>query len=586
LRLNAPTDYYSDWYSLPTTGWSVIEITVTFGATSTAALYIDGDLQETVTGGNAAGSGVETVAWGWQGGAANGTYYLDNLVLDDASYIGLISGYGDDLFVIMPDGQDEIVCTMLQDVSNNYQVPPIRIDLNEAERLKVVYSDGKITKRSMSAPVTITFQVLVYGSTNHQQVVNFRKIATGILNPRGGWLKFKPLGLDDLVRPTFYRYLPSDPPKPLRAGAWHQHQQQLIDDTRAGADSQPEAMWYEVKLVTEAVAVSDPASLIEIVEETTLLNADEGSADNSVVVYDGQIKGDLFIPVVRFRVNAGSDQGHGVFMHRRKMVIGNSTYADYLEAEDMTQLDGVWSNQALSSASGDSYKRSGDTPASIRGNLSGLVANLDSSYMGKITPIVIARADAGSTFSVTFKLRHPLYTDTAIEQACEKSLVIDDANWIIYHELDELDFPPIPLPAGYDDDTATTIAEVVFTNLYIIAHFERLTGSGNIEVDFIWYPKANDWIGLFTRIYSSITTSQYLIVDAINKTSFLEDNSGTHYGVWNKYGSPYEDLFLERGFDHRLRFLYYNTNGYYDAENEPRVTVQGLYGTIYPFETM
>jgi hypothetical protein len=115
----------------------------------------------------------------------------------------------------------------------------------------------------------------------------------------------------------------------------------------------------------------------------------------------------------------------------------------------------------------------------------------------------------------------------------------------------------------------------------------RISGSGNLHIDFVLIPNSLEWIGLLNLVNNYQLGDVYdLVLDAVNHSVFGTALIGPSYSVSDigeKRGSSYLNLILEKGFDHRIRFLFVRASRLYSFNTTFGITISGLHATVYPF---
>lgn len=478
-------------------------------------------------------------------------------------------------FILHPTLLSDITLSLVRSSkTSNYIVAPGSIDMNEAERIKVLYSDGEqsgAVRKTRMGLVPITFKVVVFGSTQANAMVNYRTLVRAITNPQGGTLEYVPDGLSGVLS-TYYHYLQSAAPR-IRRGGMAKEIMEGYGHIDIASNSY--AIECIVKLMTEAWATSDPETLITINAQVTLDNHDDASNDNHLVVSSSSIKGDVLFPFITAGDNYIATI-QTVLLQRRRMRIGANTNLDWIEAEDVSNPTN-FSSLPDASVSGGDYMRCTAASGDLQANLQGL--GMDSTYFGKITPILCVRVDTSTTYSVTVSVKN-LYATLQTTPAVSLS----GNYWQLIYTLSELDLPPITLPSHLDDDTSPTIGAYVTEDMRIQYTFTRTSGSGGIDVDFLLFAKADQWIGNIQSAGYVLSTTSYLKIDSISQCAHLVPISGGEFWEqWGKYGSSWADLGLEKGFDHRLRF-FWHSQGTFSHTERLKVDVKGIFGTVYPFE--
>lgn len=483
------------------------------------------------------------------------------------------------IFIYQPKfGLSNLTCDQGEDVTNAYQVLPSSIDMNEQARLEIVYAEGKIggTVRGTKAGlVPIKHQILVKGTSPENVESNARVLKRVLADINGGYLQYRPLGWNSAMS-TYYHYLPSKPPKVIRRG--------LLSDTRIKRycqvhdETYTDGIIYEIELMTEAWATSDPTSLVTVVAVTGIYNHDDAGHNNYVNVPSSSIKGDAVFPVVKMIRTGGTVPYNttNIFVYRREMIVGANTNLDWFEAEDVA--GGGWTTPASGLSSAGEHARYVGVGSSL---IFIIPSTWDETYKGKFVLVVSAHVDSGSTFTIQPKVNFggarviELNTIELVGHAL--------ANWKLLI-FDEVDLPPYSVP-----DHATLSD---YWSVYVQVDVVRTAGSGGIDVDFMVAAKADLWImeGYADTSGGGLdhTGTNYLLIDYLNESLHIFNLSDELSDAsYSRYGPSFKDLILRKGMDHRFRFMgsgFDASHGDYTIDPQYNITVYGLYGTVYPFE--
>ncbi len=177
----------SAWYEIPASTWTFVAVACELTTVSRASLYIDGALQEKITGG-ASTSLMNTLKYGiLSSGSPSGTIYLDTIAINDARLIYPLYNNGDDVFIIRPEGKPDVVCTLGNaDPNNSFVVRPITIDAHDRDRRDHVINNGYAAPRQDQNLVDLDFGVAVFGINEGAAIQNERVLADAMMNPDGG----------------------------------------------------------------------------------------------------------------------------------------------------------------------------------------------------------------------------------------------------------------------------------------------------------------------------------------------------------------------------------------------------------------
>jgi hypothetical protein len=482
-------------------------------------------------------------------------------------------------FNVHPDRLSSISCELSGEkdagnYSTNYLVDVNTIDMNEAERLSIIYSeDGRfgIARRGRLPLVPIAFTIWVWGTTQAGAMDNARALQRAMSNPHGGYIEYRPLGLSSSVLTTWYRYLPSKPPALVDGGvALSQYFMEKFNKR----DGQVYAVRLDFSdVMTYAWATSDPDSPATLLSTTTVDNCDDADQDNYVVVNNSNIKGDGAWPNVV--VEYSNSAIKTLLLYHRSMPDGSSSNLDYLESGDYNSRTN-FSTQADAGKSGGSYERC----SSATGNIHWLVGSgWDLSYLGKVTPLIAVLAGSGDTWDLTFNCE-----GSGVLRSSSARELVGTGDWQIF-ELPEIDFPPFNRQLFIDDGSTPTIGTYLAV-LQFVLYVERTSGSGSIDIDFAVVARAEEFICKFTNSDADMlgNPTPYVEIDAFSDGVYMKDGSDRVLDVPDRYGVPIKEFFLRSEYDHRIRFFVMDdVDDDYDAVDQIDVTVTGIFGTIFPF---
>lgn len=470
-------------------------------------------------------------------------------------------------FVISPFGQTAITCSMMADATTNYQVVPSSIDMNESARVQILYgtSDmGGSVNKTRFGIVPIKFAMIVFGTTQLDAMANVRIVNRALTNPAGGYLLYKPIGLEDCMT-TYYRYLQSAPGK---TGGPAQQGPSMERFNQAGRTGSYYVIVLDIELITYALATSDPTSPVTLVNTTTLSNHDDAGHDNSVVVLSSGIKGDLALPIITLTHAAYTGRVYTV--HHRSMRPGYNTNLDWFEGESGVALGTNFSNHADAVASNENVAQCTTDTGTLVWSLSGL--GMDSTYLGKVSILVKVRSMGGE------------YKMWASVMGVESEPVVFGATTIneVITRIQELDFPPMKVPIIYDDTTTPTIGGFLTGNATFSLRFEKVvSGGGQLEIDWATMSRSNDWIGIF-RGAAELTVEGDMVIHAFDESAWDVDG-GVVLQADAKYGPPYFNMAYWKGRDYRVRVIQGGQGAGYIASSATDVKIQAIWGTIYPF---
>jgi hypothetical protein len=494
-------------------------------------------------------------------------------------------------FVVRPRNQTAVTCALAykeytSDASVPYQVLARSINWKEEERRKFAYREGGFGGQiagEKAGLVTAEFRVEVFGTTELDAQVNLRALER-VLTECSGHIEFQPKLTNQTVMSTFYHYLPSSPPKMVSRGGIH-------DERLASWLIAFPGMTYgycilvDFKVQIKAWATSDPDTLVTIVAQQTIDNCEDTTRSNAVVVPASSVKGDVIFPLIIIQANTGeSDDQSNLLIHKRERL--NTGAYDWYEAELADESAG-WTVSIDGSAS---YGQNLGTSAVIE-TATWEIAAMDSTLVGRITPILCAKIALDSDpYTVYFRSR--LQDGGIVDDSGEVSIVHED-NWVIYTAFSEILYPPIAIP-NYVTDSSTPDINAFLDRMEVQLLATIGQGSGSLYLDFIYLAAINDgaWIAEFDYANTDTldhTGANRLEIDVLSGGAWIiRESDDATQGVWSKQGMPYSDLVIRRGFDSVIRFFVWDMImppgiGWND-DYQIDVTIQGIYGTIYPFE--
>jgi hypothetical protein len=600
VELSASVHDETSWYTI--SGWTYIEIRSRIGHNGETwlKLYIDHEYKETITVDGGGGSTWEDLTLGI-GGAGSGTCYLDSLTAR------AFSSNGTDVFVIHPKDPAiaDITCTLQDDLDNQFHIVTGEIKTHDAQRAKATYAEGELggsARRITHGLANFDFSAILFGSTPEEADENEDLLRRALTSPLGGTIEYKPRGRDSHVMNTFYHYLPSPPPEPI--GKHNRTREWMYNQIKVNAGGVYGSKWA-CKVKTLARATSDPDDILEILIEEIIGTYASADPDNRVVVPPTLAMGDAIIPIVKVRIepNYSSPQNScgALLVYKREAESDSNHGLEWMEAETSEATNrATWSSSTHAGGSGSTGGYL------YRTNVGYLLfdahTNMDTSYVGKVTPVVLGGKSGSGTW--TFRLRWRRWVsgtfDHDIEEIGTQDVVgqIHDLNYF-----EEVDFPPFPIRAADQADPAFDL-ETYLGDLWVEL-YAVLTGSGEARVDALMLFTADDWISLLMapltlegteesqfRMLGSAGNDSRLEVDAVEQAAFLFNEDSEFLTVpWEAEGSPIPALELRRGAYSVLGFVPMNGRSdttempyVYDSRVELMVAVDGIYSTITPFE--
>lgn len=451
--------------------------------------------------------------------------------------------------------------------SSNYVVAPNSIDMNEKERIKVVYSSldmGGLAIKSTSGLVDSSFVAVIFGANQAAAMANFRTLCAALRQE--GTLEYIPVGLSGVMS-TYYHYLPSAPPEIIPGSL---DESVMGSYGRSGGNGEY-AVVCRVTLTNKAIATSDITSPATIVSKTTLDGFDDTGTDNSLVVANTSIKGDFLFPVVEIDGGANS-LINWLVLYIRPMRTGANTNLDYMEAEDAS-LTGMTSEVNANASEGYVAFQA---HTSAQGFMTFSFSGLDSTYLGKVVPIIYSRVDydPGASFTIT-----PRWVQGANTIVTYKDLETDDTVYTLLTEFEEMDFPPSKLPDAITDATTPSIGNFASGAISFQLECNQEVGAGSFAVDFVILARSDFFISKLTTDIA-LGSAHVLRIDSYEQAAYAVDGDGYFAARWTNNGSAYSNMILPKGFDYRFRFL---KNINLNTAAVP-TAIKGIYGTIYPFE--
>jgi len=376
----------------------------------------------------------------------------------------------DSTLVLHPEGLSDITFDLTGAAarsSGGYVVSLDTLRLNEAKRLEIAYSEGPNVEGgeaiSFSNPlVTVTFSVLVYGTTQAIMIQKVEDLLAAVANQKGGTLEYKPDGLGAGIRSTFYHYEQSPPPEPRERWDKGPH------------DSGLYRMQVGVELQTQPFATSDPDSPVSVLNATTVYNQDD-SAVGYATISAANLKGtEEALTQLRIR-NMESGTWAAIqrlwYARRTQGTLGN--FSPILEGGTADSDSSIhWSTESDTTRRSDNFLRY--APPQAANDLWAYryydISNI-TDHEGKAAVAVICRslAESREDWDLKAALR---VADVIVETAVKNVSTV--GMWTVLI-LGELDIPPTPIS---DDESYAT-------KLYL--YLRRNSGDENsaIDIDFV-----------------------------------------------------------------------------------------------------
>lgn len=479
----------------------------------------------------------------------------------------------DGIFTIRPKRRSAITCTLGESTTVKYYVPQVRINWNEQDRVKVAYASGghggfaSGEQRGLSQA---TFEMVIFGTDLADAMSGLRTVTQALTSRYGGYIQYRPRGLSSSVMSTYYHYLQSGPPAIDGQGPLSEFGPNYLQ----GGRTHTYAIRCQCQVMIKAWATSDPQSPQTIVSETTGLDNGlyDGTHTPHIVALSSNIKGDAVFPAIFLYGNAVTDRA---YIHKRSMEAGSSSFLDWLEAEDAdTQTN--FANTVNASASGGEVERTSSASAVLEWVSPGFSDN----YLGHVSMVMVYNLAAGTSYTVVATLENGTGT---LDQS-ETVTISGHANWQIA-KFSELLFPPWKVTEWYDDSTTPPIAYVAGSNVKFKLEFTRVSGSGNLDVDYAIATMTDEWFGFVEK---SVDTAGAIVIDALQNAVWLHSSESitTAYVVenWSFEGDSLSNLILHKGFDYCLRFMFADSSDHISIGDTFSAKVLGIYATIFPFE--
>lgn len=249
-----------------------------------------------------------------------------------------------------------------------------------------------------------------------------------------------------------------------------------------------------------------------------------------------------------------------------------------------TEEGAVWTTVPDSEASGNNYARISTSSAYLAISSTN-TAGMDSTYLGKIVPIVIARCDPGTIYTLQFVT---YVTNRVAAWQTSGIITLSGTSYFrCIYGFGEIDFPPFTVPEWVSEANIDDYIDTVYIELQVT----RTYGAGGLDVDVVCLARADDFI---THVYNAVdatglqeSTDDVLVVDSVENITHTKDSSDYVRQYWERQGAPLSSFVLPATHDHRIRVI-----GFVDTDTLKytptytfSATLKGLHLTIYPFET-
>ncbi len=478
------------------------------------------------------------------------------------------------LFKIRPVDKSTITLDVLDNIGTSEYLLMSQ-DLKEADREKVLYSEGEIDGSVIGSKMSIidaTFVILVNGTSESNVVENMRALQAAFSTSKGGYVEYRPVGYEDAILTTWYKFLKSPPPRRLDDSVIQQ----------ASNSNFSLSVSYEFTVKIFALATSEPSQTLAIIESGTVYTYTQSAELGYLILDESDIKGDGLLPLITFEgANANSRSAAIVAFYEMKSGFADADW--YSPSPEMAfgvsfdAVDGFYTASGLATWYVHFEIQAGSRAAHGR-----CVPILSYSNTSNITEewqarLIHTRQIATSTYlPLTDWYDMPLTTLSRWEVLTMGSVNI----------------PPTPFP----DD-------IPLSNLDSRIGFEvreKNSTAGNIRVfGLLLAPLDNrGWIAKFnsTDLWASdaITNDQWLSINVM--AGFHYRSSGSNPQIpfishaWEKQGMSVRQGIMPKG-TYQIRVMcdieggggygwIHNGPGYDNAVN---LKIQGLFYTIYPF---
>lgn len=486
------------------------------------------------------------------------------------------------VFTIRPHNLSNITCQIAgDDISVNYVLDPNSVELHATERMAQQSRPGLF-----SCP--FGFKLWVFGDTQAGTITNAKTVVVAMTNPDGGFIEYRPRGLSTGVLTTYYHYC-------ARAGEHPELDDPVAFDEAKMAQlgyrggGQKYGMVLNIEVSTRPYGTSNPTSLATLKTATSIDNAHDATYDNTLTILDGAIKGVGAMPVLMISPDAATNCDR-LLLHRKTLPAGSalSTRFDVWEVEDMQVEGGSWGAVADGNASDGDYRRTNSAAgillATPFNHYSGLAPR---PFFGKITPILVnCWSDNGSSYRARFRMASGLTGSIVVYSNWVTVPARTTGEEFVLYTFTELDFPPSPWPPEWVADASWGAR---FSNTVLKLEVDQISGSGYVNLDWLFVASSHDFISVFEAgSGADLVTGSRMWIDPFNQAAYTENASGNYYrhDHWFKYGSPYERMIMGKGYDHRLRFVFWrDADDTYVRTAAHTITIYGLHLTIFPFET-
>jgi len=388
-------------------------------------------------------------------------------------------------FILEPDDYSAITFNVIRPegseggyTQSNYNVLLPSIALGEEARIQFEYAQyqhregGEVRDtRYPLVPITFTARVVGLGATTDVRKEDLLEQCSDLMRAvynSNGYLKYKPDGLGATVLDTYYRYVQSVPPRPLMGDKEYWGRSRMAGGDTTYVEGYPSRQ-FEVTLMTQPIAMSDPDNPYEVLSATTLKNIGDGGAEDNLTIVAATVKGSVpaTTRIIAHPLTAGADAAIGTLWIAKRTSGLGSFVSTYLTATHQAPA-GVWSTVADASRCGNAYYRctpaANNTVYATRYTISNWA-----SHKGRAAILIVARNNGVEVvdFDVYYRWAIANYPLTG-----KKKQLSQVKSWE-------------PLLLGEIDLPETEMSSQEELDLYVDICVERTAGSGTFDIDGI-----------------------------------------------------------------------------------------------------
>ena len=388
-------------------------------------------------------------------------------------------------FILEPDDYSNITFNVITPegseggyTQSNYSVLLSSIALSEEARIQLEYAQyqhregGEVRDtRYPLVPITFTVRVVGLGATLESRREDLLEKCSDLMRAiynSNGYLKYKPDGLGAAVLDTYYRYIQSAPPRPLMGEKEYWGRPRAAGGDTVYVEGYPTRQ-FEITLMTQPIAMSDPDNPYEVLAATTLNNIGDGGGDDNLTIVAATVKGAVpaVVRIIAHPLTAGADAAIGTLWIAKRTSGLGSFVSTYLTATHQAPA-GVWSTMGDGARSGNAYYRCTPTSNGVVYATRYTIANW-SSHKGRAAILIVARNNGtdAADFDVYYRWAIANYPLVG-----EKKQLARVGSWE-------------PLLLGEIDLPETEMSAQEELDLYIDICVVRVTGSGTFDIDAI-----------------------------------------------------------------------------------------------------